>query len=294
MAWSRRAVLLAAASGALAGCGRRRTAAATPPSAGPSSPPSLLSPSSPSPALPASPSPSTLPTRDEIVARHRGATPTRWGLTVPGVTRRLPGDEPVVALTFDACGGPYGTGYDRALIALLRKRRTPATLFLNARWIDANPGAAAELAADPLFEIAHHGTRHLPLSVTGRAAYGIPGTRGPGEAYDEVIGNLDRLRRLTDGTPRWFRTGTAHYDEVAARIVADLGFRIAGFDVNGDAGATHTPEQVARAVLSARPGSIVIAHLNRPHGGTAEGFAAALPRLLDSGLRCVRLSDHLA
>ncbi|MGH3714145.1 MAG: polysaccharide deacetylase family protein [Micromonosporaceae bacterium] len=236
--------------------------------------------------------PSSLPvplTRAQVVAKYAGAVPTEWGTDVTGVTRRLATTEPVVALTFDACGGS-GSGYDHALIATLRRHRVPATLFLNARWIAANPAIAADLAGDPLFELANHGTAHRPLSVTGRSAYGIAGTRDPGEAYDEVAGNVAGLHELTGTAPGWFRTGTAHYDEVATRIVADLGQRVAGFDVNADAGATRTAEQVAGAVRAATAGSIVLAHMNRPAGGTAKGFAAALPELV-ARLRCVRLSD---
>lgn len=287
-------MLIAAASGALSACGAPRSAA-QPAAETPAEPAAETPSGSPSPAAPgtASPTPGLNPlTRDEVVAKYRGVAPARWGLSVPGVITRMGGGGDVVALTFDACGGPSGNGYDRELIRLLRRRQTPATLFLCARWIAVNPGIARELAGDPLFEIANHGTLHRPLSVTGRSAYGIAGTRNPGEVHDEVTGN--RLRDLTGHAPRFFRAGTAHYDDVATRIVADLGERIAGFDVNGDAGATYSPEQVARAVLAARPGSIVIAHVNRPAGGTAEGFRVALPKLLGSGLRCVRLSDHIA
>lgn len=31
---------------------------------------------------------------------------------------------------------------------------------------------------DPLFAIGNHGTRHVPLSVTGRAMYGLKDTAG--------------------------------------------------------------------------------------------------------------------
>lgn len=290
MSLSRRTVMLGALGGALSACAAPRSAAG-PPAVSPSAAPTSAAPSRAAATPSAGPSRSATPTRDQIVARYAGVTPRQWGTAVDGVTRRLPGGADTVALTFDACGGPYGgSGYDAALIRLLRRHQVPATLFLNARWIDANPRLAAELAGDGQFELADHGTAHLPLSVTGRSAYGIAGTADPGEAYDEATGNADRLRELTGGAVRWFRTGTAHYDEVATRIVADLGMRVAGFDVNADAGATHSPERVARAVRTATAGSILLAHMNRPGGGTAEGFAAALPALLDSGLRCVRLS----
>ena len=226
--------------------------------------------------------------------RYAGVAPTAWGLDVPGVVNTLATSDRAVALTFDACGGARGSGYDAALIDTLRATGTAATLFLNQRWILAHPEIAAELADDPLFEIANHGTLHLPLSVDGRSAYGIAGTAGPGEVYDEVVGNRRTLTEVTGVPPRFFRSGTAHYDDVAVQIARDLGETVLNFDVNGDAGATLGPQQVAAALSSAVPGSVVLCHMNQPSSGTAQGVAAGLPRLADAGFRFVRLSDRIA
>lgn len=213
---------------------------------------------------------------------------------MPGVSTRLPTSDNVVAITLDACGGPLGSGYDARLIDLLRANSTPATLFLNSRWIRANRAVFGQLAVDPLFEIGNHGTRHVPLSVCGHSAYGIPGTRSVDEVYDEVTGNRDLLDRLLGKPPRLFRSGTAHYDEVAVHIVADLGEQAVGFEVNGDEGATLRPHQVEHAVLGVRPGSIVISHMNHPEGGTAAGWASVLPKLRDRGVRFVHVSDYVS
>jgi peptidoglycan/xylan/chitin deacetylase (PgdA/CDA1 family) len=227
------------------------------------------------------------------VARYGHLRPNTWGFGGPGVVRDLPTSRRVIALTFDACGGPGGSGYDQALVSFLRRREVPATLFLNSRWIDANPTAFRQLAAEPLFEIANHGTRHLPLSVTGRSAYGIGGTRNAGEVYDEVAGNQAKLTRLLGVPPRFFRAGTAYSDDVAARIVTAMGDRLVTFSVNGDGGATFTPGEVRSTVTGAPGGSIVICHMNHPESGTAQGIATAVPYLLASGYRFVRLSDEL-
>lgn len=229
--------------------------------------------------------------RADLVSRYGQVEPTSWGFDGPGVLSRLPTDDGAIALTFDACGGPRGNGYDEALIGFLRERRVPATLFLNSRWIEANPPVARALAADPLFEIANHGTRHCPLSVSGRSAYDIPGTRDVGEVVDEITGNRAGLTELLGRSPRFFRSGTAYLDDVAARIVSDLGERFAGFTVNGDGGATFTAGQVHSAVTAAGPGAIVLAHMNHPAAGTAAGIATAVPQLLDEGRRFVRLSE---
>ncbi|SEO54028.1 Peptidoglycan/xylan/chitin deacetylase, PgdA/CDA1 family [Actinacidiphila rubida] len=229
-------------------------------------------------------------TRAEIVARYGHRRPRSWGFDAPGVLRTLPAGSPRTALTFDACGGRGGSGYDQELVAVLRRYRTPATLFLNSRWIDANPAVFRQLAADPLFEIGNHGTRHRPLSVSGRSAYGIAGTRDAGEVFDEVAGNHLKLTRLLGAPPRHFRPGTAYCDDVAARIVADLGERPVAFSVNGDGGATFTPAEVRTTVAAAPRGAIVICHMNHPEGGTAEGIAAALPGMLAAGHHFARLS----
>ena len=219
------------------------------------------------------------------------AIPTEWGEAVTGVGRRLAGTS-AIALTFDACGGPNGSGYDAALIGHLRHLDVPATLFVNERWLDANPAVFAELADDPLFEIANHGTRHRPLSVDGRSAYGITGTGSVDEVIDEVMGCQRRLTELTGTAPRFFGSGTAYYDDVAVRVVHELGLEVAGYSVLGDAGATFSAAQVRDALLGAGPGDIALLHMNHPASGTAEGVAAALPTLLDRGATFTTLGDH--
>jgi peptidoglycan/xylan/chitin deacetylase (PgdA/CDA1 family) len=231
-------------------------------------------------------------TRTQIVTVYGHLKPRTWGFGGPGVVRALPATRRVIALTFDACGGRGGSNYDQSLLDFLRRRQIPATLFLNSRWIDANPAAFRQLAREPLFEIANHGTRHLPLSVTGRSAYGISGTRNAGEVYDEVAVNQAKLTRLLGAPPRFFRCGTACSDDVAARIVTDMGLRLVTFSVNGDGGATFTPGQVTGTVSAATGGSIVLCHMNHPESGTARGIAAAVPHLLASGHRFARLSDE--
>lgn len=152
---------------------------------------------------------------------------------------------------------------------------------------------AEVLFADPLFEIGNHGTRHLPLSVSGRSVYGEAGTADPGQVYDEITGNRDFLAGLTGRSPRWFRPGTAFCGAVAVRIATDLGCRIAGFSVNGDAGTTFTAAQIVTALATAKAGDVVISHMNRPEHQTAEGYRLALPRLLDRGLKTVTLSQAM-
>jgi peptidoglycan/xylan/chitin deacetylase (PgdA/CDA1 family) len=243
----------------------------------------------PGPAPSRRPAPAA-PAKARIVADFTGKAPGTWGLYVPGTATNLTGRGRRIALTFDCCGGPGGNGVDRELIDTLQRTRTRATFFLNFRWIQANPGVARSLAENPLFEIGNHGTKHVPLSVSGRSAYGIQGTASPAEVYDEVMVNQAALYRLTGKPARYFRPGTAYFDEASAAIVRELGLIPVSFSINGDGGATYPAPVVLGEVAAAKPGDIIIAHANHPHGGTAAGVALGLTALKTAGLKPGRLN----
>lgn len=220
-----------------------------------------------------------------IAARHAGQTPGQWGMALPGIATRFLTDRKQISLTLDACSGAI----DEGLLRTLETNRVPATLFLNGKWIDANPGVTERLAANPLFDIGNHGTRHVPLSVSGKSAYGIAGTSSAQQVVDEVWGNHQRLTALTGRPPTWFRPGTAHYDDVAVAIVTELGEHPLGFTVNADGGATFSPTQVRMSLIGPPNGSIIIAHMNRPSSGTSAGMASAIPALIAAGYEFVPL-----
>jgi hypothetical protein len=51
--------------------------------------------------------------RQTLIRRYSGERPVAWGEDVPGLVRRLPTTDRVVALTLDACGGRSGSGMTR-------------------------------------------------------------------------------------------------------------------------------------------------------------------------------------
>lgn len=218
--------------------------------------------------------------------------PLQWGENVSGVATAFQSDRQEIALTFDACGGSARSSqYDAQLIEFLIAHQIPATLFINARWIDTNPEIFERLASNPLFEIGNHGTAHRPLSVSGKSVYNIPGTASEEEVIREINGNSEKIRQLTGKSPRFFRSGTAYYDDVAVKIARDHGVEIAGFAIVADAGATLSREEVSRRISGAKSGDIIIAHMNHPESGTREGVIEAVTTLSKEGFRFVRLSD---
>jgi peptidoglycan/xylan/chitin deacetylase (PgdA/CDA1 family) len=230
--------------------------------------------------------------KQQISSRFSGRMPLQWGENVPGVRTRLATDEKVIALTLDACGSAKGTGVDAALMDFLAREQIPATLFINARWIDANPTLFRQLAANPLFEIANHGLRHKPASVNGRSVYGINGTKDASELVEEIELNARKIEAITCVRPKLYRSGTAYYDDVAVEISRFLKHEVAGYSVHGDAGATYTAAKVKAALLGASSGDVILCHMNHPESGTAAGIIAAVPELRTRGFRFVRMSDY--
>ena len=230
--------------------------------------------------------------KQQVTVRFAGAAPAMWGERVPGVRTRLDTDEKVVALTLDACGSAKGKGVDARLLEFLIARQIPATLFINGRWIDANPELFRKLAANPLFEIANHGIRHKPASTSSRSIYGIAGTGNIGEVVEEIELNARKIEAISGTRPKLYRSGTAYYDEIAVQISQGLGHEVAGFSLLGDAGATWSASQVRAALLKAVPGDIALLHMNHPEAGTGEGIMAAVPELQRRGFRFVRMSEY--
>jgi peptidoglycan/xylan/chitin deacetylase (PgdA/CDA1 family) len=225
-------------------------------------------------------------------AKYSGLKPAAWGEQVPGVRTRLDTRDKVIALTLDACGSAKGKGVDTRLLEFLIREQIPATLFINGRWIDANPGLFKQLAANPLFEIANHGIRHKPASISGLSIYDIAGTRTIGEVVEEIELNARKIEEISGVRPKLYRSGTAYYDEIAVQISQGLGHEVAGYSLLGDAGATWSAAQVRAALLKAIPGDVALLHMNHPEAGTGAGIIAAVPELLQRGFRFVRMSDY--
>ncbi len=91
---------------------------------------------------------------------------------------------------------------------------------------------------------------------------------GPGgNAYDaeliyylrkmNIPANHRKIQNLTGTAPRFFRSGTAFYDDIGVKVVGELGERV----------------------------------VNKPNGYTAEGIKAAIPQLIKRGYRFVKLTE---
>jgi peptidoglycan/xylan/chitin deacetylase (PgdA/CDA1 family) len=227
----------------------------------------------------------------EVEQSLRGTRPKDFGTDVAGVVHRFTTTSAELALTVDLCDGTDERSFDDELFDLLRAEKIPTTVFVTGRWARHHTSELRRLVDDPLFEIENHGRDHKPCTARGREVFGIAGTRDLGELVAEIDDNAGLLAGLTGERPLFYRSGTAHFDDVCVEATKKLGQRPVGFAVAGDGGAGFDARGVERALVGATPGSIIILHGHRPRRFAAEGLRAALPELRERGRTFVTLSS---
>jgi len=231
--------------------------------------------------------------KEALVSKYNGVKPKVFSQWTSGVKTRIDTNGKVAVITLDACGGKKGSGYDKELIDFLRQNKIPATLFMTSLWIDANRELTVELSRDSLFEIENHGYRHKPASVNGAKIYGRRGTLTPADLFDEIELNAVKIESLTGRRPIFYRSGTAYFDDIAVKLCYDLNHVPMNFSViSGDA-AGFSSERISRRIISqVKPGSVIIAHMNRPGKGLYPAMRRSLLKLKAEGYRFVKLSEY--
>lgn len=194
-----------------------------------------------------------------------------------------------IALTLDACSGQY----DADLIDFLISHHIPATLFATQKWLKQNPlGLSVIKRHLDLFDVEDHGANHIPAIIgAGKKIYGIPGEPDILHLRREVEAGASAVAAATGIAPRWYRGATAEYDAQSVKEIERLGYKIAGFSVNADVGATSSKLAIEKKLAHIKEGDIIIAHMNKPASDSAEGLAVGLAHLLKSGFVFVRLDQ---
>src|SRR3954471_14475719 len=142
----------------------------------------------------------------------------------------------------------------------------------------------AELAADPLIEFGDHSYDHPHMSH-------LPVARIV-EEIDQTEAALARYGKHSVA----FRPPFGEWSHRLVYVVQDLQLPTVTWDVvSGDPSARTTTDGMIRNVLGkARPGSIIIFHINGRGWKTAEALPAILRGLRERGFRFVPLSALIA
>jgi peptidoglycan/xylan/chitin deacetylase (PgdA/CDA1 family) len=193
-----------------------------------------------------------------------------------------------VAVTLDACPGRF----DRRIADMLVARAIPATIFVTAIWMRWNPEALAFLKARPdIFTVENHGAQHLPPVLGDVPLYGIAPAGTMPAIHAEVLDGASAIVQAVGKRPTWYRAAAGIYSPEAIPAIEALGFRIAGYSLNSDEGASLPAAIVAARILAARNGDVIEGHINQPHRESGAGIAAGLAGLQEAGTRFVRLDQ---
>jgi peptidoglycan-N-acetylglucosamine deacetylase len=201
------------------------------------------------------------------------------------IITRLPTEEKVVALSFDACEAFEPMHLDEALTGFLLERALPFTVFMGGRFARDNKDAVRALAAHPEVEIENHSWSH---NADMRRL-------SDERVRNEVLWAGAEIRRDTGRRTRFFRFPAGVADERTVALVEAMGYRVVHWRyASGDPDPNLSVERLVRdALAQTRPGDILIFHINGRGVHTAE----ALPRIVDGlsarGYRFVRLDALL-
>jgi len=207
------------------------------------------------------------------------------GLANAEVITRLPGNDPVIALTFDACETKTPSFFDEKIVAYLLSEQIPCTLFISGKFARRNAEELKVLSRNPLIDVENHSLNHIQHMERLSDA----------QIRQEVVGCEDLLTGITGRKPIFFRFPAGNYDRRSLRIVEGLGYRVVHWTfASGDPDKRLTPGRLATWVLSkARPGNILIFHINGRGYSTGKALPTIVRELRSRGCRFILLRDLL-
>jgi len=190
-----------------------------------------------------------------------------------------------VALTFDACTTRDVSQYDERITRELIAANAPATIFLGGGWAKEEAAHVQQLAANPLFELGNHTYTHPHLRAIA----------SPTRLREELTRTQDEIWTLTGKLPRLFRPPYGEYNDKVIGAAAEAGLTTVEYDLpSGDPDPTFTRERLIKQVLGhAKPGAIIVMHVNHLRFHTAEALPEIIGSLRDGGYELVTVGELL-
>ena len=207
------------------------------------------------------------------------------GLCAGEVVRQLPGNEKIIALTFDACETKTPSFVDQSIVSFLLREHIPFTIFVSGRFARRNAEELRTLAGTGLVELENHSLNHVQhMERLSEEA-----------VLREVVECEELITKLSGHKPLFFRFPAGNYDKRTLRIVENLGYRVVHWSfASGDPDKHLSPQRLSAWVLGkARPGNILIFHVNGRGYSTGEALPDIVAQLRNQGVQFVRLDTVL-
>jgi peptidoglycan/xylan/chitin deacetylase (PgdA/CDA1 family) len=199
------------------------------------------------------------------------------------VLTHLPGDEPVVSLTFDDGPNPRATP---RILDVLRRERVRATFFVLGRHAERWPEIVRRAALEG-HQLGNHGYFHRKLH-----------RRTPAYVRDDLTRGTEQIVRASGVRPRHFRAPHGFRSPWVTPIASSLGQRTVGWSLGVWDSARPGADAIAsRALEGMQAGSILLLHDGDgydPDGDrlqTAEALPAIIEGLRGRGFRFTTLPD---
>ena len=182
---------------------------------------------------------------------------------------RIPGDQKVVALTFD--DGPNPDATPRILDTLAQKK-VRATFFVLGSHAERWPELVRRMSHEG-HQLGNHGYFHRKLQF-----------KSPFYVSRDIRLGIRAIRRAGAPAPRYFRAPHGFRSPWTTPIASSYGERTVGWSLGvWDSDRPGVDEIVRRTLEGISPGSIVLLHDGdgyNPDGDRMQ-TAAALPRIID-------------
>ncbi|MEU7553560.1 polysaccharide deacetylase family protein [Streptomyces sp. NPDC044571] len=214
--------------------------------------------------------------------RAQAAAPAPAPRRFPGQPVEIahgPRERPRVALTFHGNGDPATA---RAVLAEAEKAGARVTVLAIGSWLDAHPDLARRVL-DGGHELGNHTQRHLAINAMPEA-----------EAYAEITGCAQRLKRLTGSIGTWFRPSQTQYaTPLVQRLAQRAGYpHVLSYDVDSLDFTSPGAAAVIRTVTGTiRSGSVVSLHFG--YADTVDAMPSLLEELARRKLRAVTTTELL-
>lgn len=198
---------------------------------------------------------------------------------------RLPTQDKVVALTFDACEAGKVTHLDHGVSDYLVANRIPFTIFMGGRFARDNQEDVRALGELPFVEIENHSWSHRS-DMRRLSSWRV---------VEEVIFAEAQIALGSGRDTRYFRFPGGKSDARTIELVEWLGYKIVHWRwPEGDPDRHVTAAGMLRETLArVKPGDILIFHINGNGVHTAEAMPQIVDALAKRGYRFVLLEDYL-
>ena len=201
------------------------------------------------------------------------------------VITRLPTEDRVVALTFDACMAHEPASFDHSILDYLIAHKIPFTVFASGRFVENNLEDIRKLSALDFVDIENHSWDH-PNDMNRFT---------PERVADQVERATTAIFEATGKPPQFFRFPAGNYSEAGLKAVEERGYHVvhwrwASGDPDRHEGA---PALVDRVLTKTQAGDVLIFHINGRGWHTGEALPQIVEGLEAKGYRFVLVSDYV-